>query len=145
MRKSLRRLEHSSREVSSTLQSSSRLCCLALLGIIPCFAASSFAQQLSLQKLVTPSTVIFKEGRPVPFAIHAFIEFKSLNDALPYIESQTQRWKNSGKLDATARQRLGRQLLREAIESRVISMTDERPLEVLITHTTQELKDAIAM
>jgi len=105
----------------------------------------SLADDLSLQKLVTPSTVIFKDGHRVTFAVHAFIEFNSLNDAFPYIEFQTQRWKSSGKLDSAARQRLGRQLLHEAIESRVISMTDERPLEVLITHTAQNLKDAIAM
>jgi len=104
----------------------------------------SFADELSLHQLVTPSTVIFKDGHPVPFAVHAFIEFNSLNDAFPYIESQTQRWKSSGKLDVAARQRLGLQLLHEAIESRVISMTDERPLQVLITHTTQDVKDAIA-
>ena len=46
-------------------------------------------------------------------------------------------------LDDAARQRLGRQLLHEAIESRVVSMTDERPLELLITHTTKEVKEAI--
>lgn len=91
-----------------------------------------------------PSTVIFKDGHPVTFAIHAFIDFKSLNDAFPYIESQAQRWKGSAKFDAAARQRLRGQLLHDAIESRVISMTDERPLELLVTHTTQEVKDAIA-
>ena len=109
------------------------------------FGVFSFAQEVSLSKLVTPSTVVFNDGHPVTFAIHAFIEFKSLNDAFPYIESQTERWKNSGKLDAAARQRLGRQLLHEAIESRVISTTDERLLELLITHTAEELKNAIAM
>src|SRR5205814_6661637 len=36
-------------------------------------------------------------------------------------------------------------LLREAVESRVVSMTDERPLEMLVTHTAQEVKDAIAL
>jgi len=91
-----------------------------------------------------PSTVIFKDGHPVSFAIHAFIEFKSLNDAFPYIESQSQRWNGSVMLDAAARQRLGRQLLHEAIESRIVSMTDERPLELLVTHTAQDVKDAIA-
>jgi len=93
---------------------------------------------------VTPSTVVIKDGHPVTFAIHAFIEFKSLNDAFSYIESQTPRWKSSDKLDLAARQRLGRQLVHEAVESRVVSMIDERPLEVLITHTAEELKNAIA-
>ena len=119
--------------------------CLVLLGISPCLVRLSSAQDLSLQKLVTPSTVIFKDGHPVTFAIHAFIEFKSLNDAFPYIQSQSQRWRGSAVLDAAARQRLGRQLLHEAIESRVVSMTDERPVELLVTHTTQDVRDAIAM
>jgi hypothetical protein len=116
-----------------------------LLGLVLCSGLLSVAEDLSLQKLVTPSTVILKDGHPVAFAIHAFVEFKSLNEAFPYIQSQTQRWKSSGKLDAAARQRLGRQLVREAIESRVVSMTDERPLEILITHTAQDVKDAIAI
>jgi len=115
------------------------------------FAITSFtpglssAQELSLQKLVTPSTGISKDGHPVTFAIHAFIEFNSLKDAFPYIESQAGRWQNSAAFDAAARQSLRRRLLREAVESRVVSMTDERPLEVLVTHTAQEVKDAIAL
>ena len=43
-----------------------------------------------------------------------------------------------------ARQSLGRDLLRRGIESRVISMADERPLETLITHTREELQQALA-
>jgi len=105
----------------------------------------SSAQELSLKKLVTPSTVISKDGHPVTFAIHTFIEFNSLKDAFPYIESQAGRWQNSAAFDAAARQSLRRRLLREAVESRVVSMTDERPLEALVTHTAQEVKDAIAL
>jgi hypothetical protein len=116
-----------------------------VLGIIASLAVFSSAQDLSLQKLVTPSTVVLKNGHPVTFAIHGFIEFQSLHDAFPYIEAQTQRWKDSPRLDAVARQRLGRQLLHEAIESRVVSMTDERPLELVVTHTAQDVKDTIAM
>ncbi|HUN62499.1 MAG TPA: hypothetical protein VMU53_10935 [Candidatus Sulfotelmatobacter sp.] len=96
---------------------------------------------LSLQQLVTPSTVVLKDGHPVAFAIHGFIEFKSLVEVFPYIESQRQRWK--GKITAEEEQRLASQLLREAIESRVVSMEDERPLETLITHTSGELRQAI--
>ena len=51
------------------------------------------AQQVSLQALVTPSTTIMKDGRPVTFALHGFIEFKTLADMFPYIDSQKQRWK----------------------------------------------------
>lgn len=100
------------------------------------------AQQIPLQALVTPSTKILKDGRIVPFALHSFIEFHSLAELFPYIDSQTARWKNS--LDDAARQALGRELLRRGIESRVVSMTDERPVETLITHTSQELQAALA-
>jgi len=54
-----------------------------LAGIIPYFAVLTFADDLSLEKLVTPSTVIIKDRHPVTFAIHAFIEFLSLFDTFP--------------------------------------------------------------
>jgi len=101
------------------------------------------AEPISLQALVTPSTVILKDGQPVRFAVHGFIEFKSLAELFPYIESQTARWKGSADFDATARRNLGRDLLRSGIESRVVSMADERPLEALITHTREELQQAL--
>src|SRR5580704_8190328 len=82
-------------------------------------AAPSRAQQLSLQALVTPSTTILKDGHPVVFALHGFIEFKSLADLFPYIESQTQRWKP--RLDEAGQRRLASELLRRGIESRVVS------------------------
>jgi hypothetical protein len=83
------------------------------------------AQQVSLRALVTPSTTIMKDGRPVTFALHGFIEFKTLADMFPYIDSQRQRWKTS--LDEAARQRLASELLRRGIESRVVSMMDRAP------------------
>ena len=98
------------------------------------------AQQISLQALVTPSTVISKEGHTTTFALHGFIEFSSLSEVFPYIETQTNRWP---VLSANERQSLASDLLRRAVESRVISMTDERPLETLITHTAEELKQAL--
>jgi hypothetical protein len=107
-------------------------------------AASLQAQQISLQALVTPSTTITKDGRPVPFAVHGFIEFKSLAELFPYIDSQTSRWKGSTALDNAQRQAFASELLRRGIESRVISMTDERPLETLVTHTEQELRTVLA-
>jgi hypothetical protein len=99
------------------------------------------AQQISLQSLVTPSTVITKDSRPVTFAVHAFIEFKSLSELFPYIDAQTRRWP---QLSLTERQTLASDLLRRAVESRVISMTDQRPLETLVTHTADELRRALA-
>jgi hypothetical protein len=100
------------------------------------------AEELSLQAVVTPSTVIEKNGKPVRFAIHGFIEFKTLAQVFVYIDAETRRWKDGGGDVDT--QRLARELLRRGIESRVISMEDERPLEALMTHTREELQSAIA-
>jgi len=102
------------------------------------------AEPISLQALVTPSTVIQKDGHSVTFAVHGFIEFESLAQLFPYIDSQTRRWKGSADFSDAARQSLGRDLLRRGIESRVISMADERPLETLITHTREELQRALS-
>ena len=115
---------------------------LAGVFLVLCFPLA--AQTLSLQEIVTPSTVMRKDGRPVTFAIHGFVEFQALADTFPYISVQSHRWPQDSSLDAGARDRFAGALLREAVESRVISMTDVRPLEVLITHTDQELKDALA-
>src|SRR5713226_4417727 len=102
------------------------------------------AEAVSLQSLVTPSTTIVKDGRPVTFALYGFIEFKSLAELFPYIESQTRRWNVPRGLDNEQRRRLAGELLRRGIESRVISMEDERPLETLFTHTSEELRQALA-
>src|SRR6266853_6319456 len=102
------------------------------------------AEQVSLQALVTPSAKILKDGRVITFAVHGFIEFKSLAELFPYIESETRRWQAIGGLDGRGQQRLARELLRRGIESRVVSMSDERPLEALITHTSEELRQALA-
>lgn len=102
------------------------------------------AEPISLQALVTPSTVVQKDGHTVAFAVHGFIEFESLAQLFPYIESQTRRWKSSADFDDAARQDLESDLLRRGIESRVISMADERPLETLVTHTREELQQALA-
>src|SRR6266576_5750391 len=113
-----------------------------IVSVLLTLSGTAQAQNLSLQVVVTPSTVIEKDGHPVTFAMHGFIEFKSLADLFPYIESQPRRWK--GRLDDAARRQLARELLRRGIESRVVSMADERPLEALLTHTREELQQAIA-
>ena len=112
--------------------------------LISFFCGSIHAQQISLQALVTPSTVITKDGRPVNFALHGFIEFGSLSELFPYIESQARRWPGNPAFDDAKRQQLARELLRRGIESRVVSMTDERPFETLFTHTEDELRRAVA-
>ena len=100
------------------------------------------AQQISLQELVTPSTVIMKDGKPLAFALHGFVEFKSLAEMFPYVDAQTRRW--PGALSDEERSLMGRDLIRRGVESRVISMFDERPLEALVTHTREELQQALA-
>jgi hypothetical protein len=102
------------------------------------------AQLISLQALVTPSTVIVKDGHSLPFALHGYIEFHSLAEVFPYIETQTQRWPSNPDFNDDARRKLAHDLLRRAIESRVISMADERPLETLIAHTRKELQQALS-
>jgi len=102
------------------------------------------AEQVSLQAIVTPSTKIVKDDRMVTFAVHGFIEFQSLAELFPYIDSQTQRWQANGGLDDAGQRRLARELLRGGIESRIVSMADERPLEALTTHTSEELRQALA-
>jgi len=127
-------------------QFSARSSSLGLMGtvlIALMVGAPLRAEQISLKALVTPSTIISRDGHAVTFALHGFIEFKSLAEMFPYIESQTKRWPNSNGLDTAGRQRLARELLRRGIESRVVSMTDERPLETLVTYTSQELKQAL--
>src|SRR6266849_7148142 len=101
------------------------------------------AQEFSLQKIITQSTVIVKDGRTVRFAIHAFVEFASLEEAFRYVETQKERWR--GKISEEEWRRVESGLVREAVESRVVSMADERPLETLVTHTSEELRQAIAL
>jgi hypothetical protein len=103
-----------------------------------------WAQAVSLQALVTPSTTVVKDGQPVRFALHGFIEFKSLAELFPYIESQARRWDVRNGLNEEERRQLAAELVRRGIESRVISMEDVRPLETLTTHTREELREALA-
>ena len=104
-------------------------------------ALSAKAEQPSLRTVVTPSSIFEKDGKPVHFAIHGYIEFKSLSEALFYVESQIERWHS--KITGDEERQLRSQLLRQAVESRVVSMLDERPLEALVTHTAEELRRAI--
>ena len=122
-----------------SLRGSAPSFCVAFTALLLC--APLHADEVSLQALVTPSTVILKDGQPVTFAVHGFIEFKSLSELFPYIDSQTQRWKGNTAVDAA---QLRTELLRRGIESRVISMVDERPLQALLTHTADEVRKAVA-
>jgi hypothetical protein len=86
--------------------------------------------------MVTPSTVFLKDNQPVTFALNGFIEFKTLSELFVYVDAQAARW-TFGSADE--RQAFGDGLFRRGVESRLISMVDETPLELLITHTAEEL------
>lgn len=115
-----------------------------LLAAFLCTCSRGNCQTLSLQELVTPSTVIRKDDKVVRFAVHGFIESSSLAELFPYIDSQARRWGSNANFNQKARLGLRRDLLRRAVESRVVSMIDERPLETLVTHTREELQAALA-
>ena len=131
------------KEATTKIQAGGSLMLAAAL-IVLSVSLPLCAEAVSLQALVTPSTQIVKDGRPLTFALYGFIEFKSLAELFRYIESQTQRWNVPSGLDDEQRRRLAGELLRRGIESRVISMEDERPLETLLTHTSEELRQALA-
>src|SRR5882762_7442127 len=127
------------RALHRKLWCASRWVVCATLMAVP--GACAQPQQVSHQEIVTPSTVVVKDGHAITFALRGFIEFKSLAEMFPYIDSQSQRW--PGGITDEERRRLARELLRRGIESRVVSMADERPLEALLTHTADELRQAI--
>jgi hypothetical protein len=119
--------------------------CWRIAGMMTLVAMGSSvlrAEPIPLNNVVTPSAVIVKDGRTVTFAIHGFIEFSSLAEAFRYIGTQRERWK--GKISEEELRGLEKALLWEAVESRVVSMGDERPLESIATHTREELRAAIA-
>jgi hypothetical protein len=131
------------KEILKNMQAAFGFILSTVLMVLPVSSQSS-GEALSLQALVTPSTVILKDGHPVKFAVHGFIEFQTLAELFPYIQSQTERWNVEGGLNPEQRRKLAGELLLRGIESRVISMEDERPLETLITHTSDELRQELA-
>ena len=98
------------------------------------------ATDLTLDDLVTPSAVFVKDGQPVTFALLGFIELRTLEELFSYIDGEAGRWSFP---NTAARQAFGDRLLRRGVESRLISMTYEKPLELLLTHTREELDHAI--
>ncbi len=110
----------------------------ALVLLVPTSLAA--AKDLTLDELVTPAAVFVKDGRPVTFALLGLIEFKTLEELFAYIDREANRWSFP---DTAARQAFGDRLLRRGVESRLISMAYERPLELLLTHTREELDQAV--
>jgi hypothetical protein len=79
-------------------------------------------------------------GGVVRFALHGLVEFETLDDALAYIDRHVAGWTFA---TPATRRRYGDELLRRAVESRIVSMQTELPLEVLVTHTPAEIGAAV--
>src|SRR5207302_3037121 len=78
-----------------------------------------------------------KDNRPVTFALNGFVEFDALARLFPYIDAQAGRWTFASDAE---RQAFGDGLLKRGVESRLVSMVDERPFEILLTHTAAEVE-----
>ena len=111
---------------------------LLLLLFLPAGLLS--AQSLTLDALVTPSTIVYHDEKPVPFALYGLVEFKTLRELFSYVDAQAGRWQFPTE---RARNEFALSLLQRGVESRVISMVEEKPLEVILTHTREELDAAI--
>jgi hypothetical protein len=114
-----------------------RLTASALLVLLPSLGA---AADLTLDDLVLPSTVFVKDGQPVTFALLGLVPFKTLDELFAYIDREAGRWSFPSP---AARQEFGDGLLRRGVESRLVSMTYEKPLELLLTHTREEMGAAV--
>lgn len=99
------------------------------------------APRLTLGRLVNPSTRVEVQGRLVRPALHALIRFDTLQDLFVYVDEQAGRWQFDSP---AARQAFAEGLMRRGVESRVVSMDTELPLEILLTHTRAELERAVA-
>ncbi len=115
-----------------------KLFAFALILLIP--PSLRAAQDLTLDDLVRTSAVFVQDGQPVSFALLGFIEFRTLEELFQYIDREAGRWSFPS---TAARQAFGEGLLRRGVESRLISMTYEKPLELLLTHTREELDQAV--
>jgi len=99
------------------------------------------SRPLTLQTLVQPSTIFFKDDQVIRFAVHGYLMFQTLDELFAHIDREAGRWKFSSSGE---RETFAADLLRRGMTSRLISMQYEKPLEILLTHTRQELSDALA-
>lgn len=114
----------------------------ALLVTAPARAsAQPAAPRPTLRQLVTPAYRLELQGRVVRFALHGLVEFDTLADLFAYIDGEAGRWRFDSP---AARQAFADDLLRRGVESRVVSMETELPLELLLTHTRADLEAAVA-
>ena len=104
-------------------------------------AGAAAGARLTLRHLVTPASRIEVQGRLIRFALHGLIRFDTLDDLFAFIDGEAGRWRFES---AAARQAFADGLLRRGVESRVVSMETELPLELVLTHTRAELERAVA-
>ena len=96
---------------------------------------------LTLRRLVDPSTRLERGGEPIRFGLHASIRFERLIDLFEHIDREAGRWRFE---TGAGRQAWGDAVLRRGVESRIVSMDTELPLEVLLAHTREALDRALA-
>lgn len=125
---------------------------VAVVAAILCVAASPAASarassqeppaasRLTLRQLVTPSARVDVQGRAIRFALHGLIYFDTLDELFRFIDVEAARWSFESDV---ARQAFAEGLLRRGVESRVVSMETELPLELLLTHTRSQLEAAV--
>lgn len=119
--------------------------CLALACWRPAIAqaqapAERPARPLNLARLVDPTTRVEVNNRLVQLALHAVVRFETLADLFTYIDGEAGRWTFT---TASERQAFGDDLLRRGVESRIVSMETELPLEIVLTHTRGEVGAAV--
>ncbi|MBA2301518.1 MAG: hypothetical protein H0W08_02670 [Acidobacteria bacterium] len=98
------------------------------------------AVPLTLKRLVDPATRVEVNGRLIQFALNGFVRFETMADLFTYIDAQAGRWTFA---TAQERQAFGDNLLQRGVESRIVSMETELPLEIVLTHTRSEVGAAI--
>ena len=103
--------------------------------------AQTGAPRLTLQRLVDPASRVEVQDRSVRFALNGLVRFETLNELFAYIDVEAGKWKFGS---ASERAAFAGGLMRRGVESRIVSMDSELPLEVLLTHTRDELQRAVA-
>lgn len=114
---------------------------LAAMSVPTIADAQPTGSRLTLDAMVTPSSRFQKDDKPVTFALYGFIEFDTLDELFAYIDGQVELWTFP---TASARDAFAARLLRKGVESRLVSMVYETPVELLVTHTAKELSDAVS-
>jgi hypothetical protein len=107
-------------------------------------------RRLTLARLVDPATRIdtgpgplrFQSGPGhLRFALHGLIWFDTLEELFAYIDAEAGRWQFGSE---TERRRFADALMHRGVESRIVSMETELPLEVVLTHRREDIAQAVA-